>query len=92
MVPTCKAVEFEQAPELFRLTHNKHYVKFLEKSDPGTESCDEKLDVWALGVLCYELMIGKAPFAGMALGWEVAEVLSLLDADNISPSCMHYVD
>lgn len=54
----------EQAPELFRLTDNTNTAKFRRPSDPGMDYYNEKVDVWAIGVLCYELMVGKAPFAG----------------------------
>jgi serine/threonine protein kinase len=51
-----------QAPELFKLPRKSHPMQF--KDDPHAKTCDEKVDVWAVGVLVYELTYGKAPFAG----------------------------
>ena len=28
------------------------------------EKYDEKVDIWAIGVLCYVLLVGRPPFAG----------------------------
>lgn len=50
-----------QAPELFQLPRKAHPMQF--KADAGAQKCDEKVDVWAVGVLVYELVYGKAPFA-----------------------------
>lgn len=50
-----------QAPELFSLPRKTHPMQF--KNDPDAKTCDEKVDVWAIGVLVYELVYGQAPFA-----------------------------
>ena len=50
-----------QAPELFKLPRKAHPLQF--KDDPEARTCDEKVDVWAVGVLVFELVYGKAPFA-----------------------------
>ena len=50
-----------QAPELFKLPQKSHPLQY--KEDLGAQACDEKIDVWAVGVLVYELVYGKAPFA-----------------------------
>jgi len=33
-----------------------------ELLDPGITSYDQKVDVWALGIIAYELMLGYTPF------------------------------
>lgn len=50
-----------QAPELFQLPRKSHPMQF--KDDPDVKTCDEKVDVWAVGVLVFELVYGAAPFA-----------------------------
>lgn len=30
--------------------------------DPSLQAYDEKVDVWAIGILAYELMVGRPPF------------------------------
>jgi serine/threonine protein kinase len=50
-----------QAPELFQLPKKAHPMQF--KGDPNAQKCNEKVDVWAVGVLVYELVYGRAPFA-----------------------------
>jgi serine/threonine protein kinase len=46
---------------MFQLPRKAHPMQF--KDQPDVKTCNEKVDVWAMGVLCYELIFGKAPFA-----------------------------
>ena len=60
----------------------------MDETDPGVESCDEKIDVWALGILCYELMVGKAPFTGMALSKEqLPSSVNVISVDVMLAAC-----
>lgn len=63
-----------QAPELFELPHKAHPMQF--KADPGVQACDSKLDVWAVGVLTYEMLVGRAPFVGDASADTVRQISS----------------
>lgn len=58
---TCLGTFDYMAPELFALPRKSHPMQF--KDDPNAKTCDEKVDVWAVGVLVYELVYGAAPFA-----------------------------
>lgn len=61
------------------MRQNEHSAQFMDEADPGTDSCDEKVDVWALGVLCYELMVGKAPFAGKTTATTIRNIMAGAD-------------
>jgi serine/threonine protein kinase len=37
-------------------------IAYISPEQLNNESYDEKIDVWSVGVLTYELIVGKAPF------------------------------
>lgn len=63
-----------QAPELFDLPRKAHPMQF--KSDRDVRTCDEKLDVWAIGVLAFELLTGRAPFASKTSAATVQQIVN----------------
>eukprot|EP00892_Ulva_mutabilis_P001155 jgi/Ulvmu1/1103/UM106_0020.1 len=60
------------APELFELPRKAFPMQF--KADPGAVACDSKLDVWAVGVLAYEMLLGRAPFSGKTSAATVQQI------------------
>lgn len=57
------------------------------------QSYDYKIDIWAIGVLLYELLHGNAPFSGQDLS-EVREKISLGSYEikrNISPALRNLI-
>ena len=53
-----------------------------------TESYDEKVDVWSLGILIYELLHGKSPFVGKTAFRIFKNILSnKLDFSSNIDSC-----
>lgn len=42
-----------------KLNKNKNFIPIMINDDYGDDIYDEKIDVWALGVLCYELLFGQ---------------------------------
>jgi len=51
----------------------------------GTKGVDPRTDIWALGVILFELVTGARPFAGETVGEVLAQILS-----DPPPSVRHY--
>ena len=50
------------------------------------ESYDQMIDIWALGILAYELLVGKVPFNI----WSEYDLQQIVDKDIVFPTS--YVD
>lgn len=49
------------------------------KADRDVLKCNEKLDVWAVGVLAFELLTGRAPFSAKTSAGTVHRILNGFD-------------
>jgi eukaryotic-like serine/threonine-protein kinase len=43
----------------------------------GSRRCDHRTDIWAMGVIAYECLLGRPPFAGRGIGGLVLAICSL---------------
>ena len=41
-----------------------HMLRYMENHMPSIKGYDEKVDIWSLGTLCYEMLVGRMTFAG----------------------------
>ena len=41
-----------------------HMLRNMENHMPSIKGYDEKVDIWSLGTLCYEMLVGRMTFAG----------------------------
>ena len=55
------------------------------KRDSDARACDEKVDVWACGVLLYEVCYGRAPFAADTPKLTCENILRGFDGDFPQP-------
>lgn len=60
------------APEIFAMPSKKHPLQY--KDEPASQSYNEKVDTWAIGVLTYELLSGSTPFTGSSV-WETVRAI-----------------
>jgi hypothetical protein len=65
------------APELQALPRKRTPMDF--KADAGAAAADEKLDVWAVGVLVFEVAYGRAPFAAASSAATCARIAAGFD-------------
>ena len=77
MSSTAKLIDFGFATKL-RASHGNlaytllgtptnmepHLLKNLQKDESNYNGYDEKVDIWSLGALCYELLVGHSAFEG----------------------------
>lgn len=56
---------------------------------------DEKVDLWSLGVLCYEFLVGKPPFEAKTheeTYRRISKVRDILDRCVFSLSCLYFLN
>lgn len=44
---------------------NEEIIPIMINDDCGDDIYDEKIDIWALGILCYEMLFGERPFQNL---------------------------
>ena len=52
---------YEEKPKLSPITENKH---FFPPEYLSQESCDQKVDIWAIGCIAYYCLVGLPPITG----------------------------
>ena len=44
-----------------------HMLRDMENQMPSLKGYNEKVDIWSLGTLCYEMLVGRMAFAGYSM-------------------------
>ena len=44
-----------------------HMLRDMENQRPSLKGYNEKIDIWSLGTLCYEMLVGRMAFAGHSM-------------------------
>ena len=85
---TIKILDFGLAklcdqPLLTRTQARVGTVYYMSPEQTGSEDVDQRTDLWALGVVFYELLTGKRPFEGER---EQAVIQAILNSSPLPPS------
>lgn len=67
--------------------HNVRYFRLLASRDGGRKEHDHRVDIWSLGILTYEFLVGNPPFeeAGHAATYKRISRVDLKIPISVSP-------
>lgn len=74
-----------QSTQLTRMGSTMGTIAYMSPEQAKGEEVDGRADLWALGVVLYELITGRSPFGG---DYEQAVVYSILNEDPTPPTAI----